>query len=375
MEMHTRAIRILHCADLHLDSPFSLHAPREAERRRTELRSDLSSIMMYIRAQKVQLCLISGDLFDGESVTPETRVLLEREFSSCPDCRFFLSPGNHDPLVAASPYRIMSLPANVHVFGPQKERVRLDELGTDVYGFGFDLRNGAENPLQGYPARDPERLSILCCHGELDGGAGSRNGPFSRADIASCGFDYVALGHIHKGTGLQREGRVYWAYPGCIEGRGFDETGYKGVLFGTLEKGHADLQFVRISKRRYEVAACDVTGCDRLQALDRVRALARTFGADTALRLVLTGEVRSGLLLFPEEIGTGPEFPYAVEFSDRTTLAPDFTELEQNNTLKGVFYRLMREKIARGEASEDALKYGLLALEDRNIADLDLQGF
>lgn len=382
------SIRVLHGADFHLDSPFSLKSPREAERRRTELRSDLSSVMVYIRMQKVQLCLLSGDLFDGEAVTPETRALLERELSSCPDCRFFLSPGNHDPLSPSSPYRQMRLPENVHVFGAQKECVRLDELGVDVYGFGFDGKNGGQNPLFGYPPRDPSRLNILVCHGELDGSG--ENGPFTRADLAACGFDYVALGHIHKGTGLQCEqtanGPVYWAYPGCLEGRGFDETGEKGVLFGTLEKADAqadllaDLQFVRMSKRRYEIASCDVTGCDRLDALEKVRALARGYGADTTLRVVLTGEVKDGLLLLPEELSAS-EGACAVETVDKTVLAPDFTSIEQSGTLKGAFFRLMREKGANAADGADsalydeALKYGLLALDDRNIADIDFQGF
>lgn len=374
------AIRILHGADFHLDSPFSLKSPREAERRRTELRSDLSSVMVYIRMQKVQICLLSGDLFDGESVTPETRALLERELSSCPDCRFFIAPGNHDPLTALSPYRQMQLPENVHVFGARKECVRLDDLGVDVYGFAFDGRNGMENPLKGYPARDPARINLLCCHGDLEGS--SAYGPFTRADLASSGFDYVALGHIHKGTGLQCErganGPVYWAYPGCLEGRGFDETGEKGVLYGTVEKGKADLQFVRMSKRRYEIAPCDVTGCGRLEALERIHALSRTYAADTTLRVILTGEVQDGLLLLPEEL-IPSEGACAVEVEDQTVLAPDFTAIEQSGTLKGAFYRLMREKSAQEGADEalygEALKYGLLALDGRNIADLDLQGF
>lgn len=366
-------IRILHCADLHLDSPFSLRSPREAERRRTELRSDLSSVMMYIRAQKVEICLICGDLFDGESVTQETRALLEREFASCPSCRFFISPGNHDPLTASSPYRVMKLPENVHVFGAEKERVRLDDLGADVYGFGFDGRNGRTNPLFGYPELDENRINLLCCHGELDGAPSSEYAPFSRADIGKSGFDYVALGHVHKGTELQCENGVYWAYPGCIEGRGFDETGYKGVLFGAVEKGNAAMKFIRISKRRYEIVHLDVTGCDRMAALEKIRSAARSCGEDTVLRLILTGEVKSGLIILPEEL-SGAEYPQTVEIRDETVLAPDFTELEQNGTLKGVFYRLMKEKIARGEAGADALKYGLLALDDRNIADFDPEG-
>lgn len=361
-------IRILHFADLHLDSPFSLRSVREAERRRTELRSDLSSIMMYIRAQKVDICLIAGDLFDGESVTPETRVLLERELSSCPSCRFFISPGNHDPLTEGSPYKVMNLPENVHVFSPQKSAVRLDDLGVDVYGFAFDGKNDRNNPLKGYPALDETRINLLCCHGDLDGGAESPYGAFTRADIASSGFDYVALGHIHKGTGLQCENGVYWAYPGCVEGRGFDETGEKGVLFGALEKGNAAMKFIRIAKRRYEIVPVDVTGMERMQALETMRETARHYGEDTVLRFVLGGETKKGFVFLPEEF-EGAGYPQSVELVDQTVLAPDFTELEQNGTLAGVFYRLMRDKIARGEASEDALKYGLLALEDRNVAD------
>lgn len=365
-------VRILHFADLHLDSPFSLRSPREAERRRTELRSDLSSVMMYIRAQKVDICLIAGDLFDGESVTPETRALLERELSSCPSCRFFIAAGNHDPLTEASPYKLMQLPANVHVFSTQKERVSIDELGVDVYGFSFDKNDCRTNPLCGYPALDPSRINLLCCHGDLDGGAESPYGAFVRADIAQSEFDYVALGHIHKGTGLQCENGVYWAYPGCVEGRGFDETGEKGVLFGAVEKGNVAMKFIRISKRRYEIAQVDVTDLSRMQALERLRETARRYGEDAVLRFVLTGQTKKGLLFLPEEF-EGAEYPQSIEIADRTVLAPDFTELEQNGTLAGVFYRLMRDKIARGEVHEDALKYGLLALEDRNVTDFNLE--
>lgn len=371
-------IRILHCADLHLDTPFSLHTPREAERRRTELRADFTSVTLYIRTYGVQLCLISGDLFDSEVVTPETRALLEKELAACPDCQFVIAPGNHDPLGAHSPYRLLHWPAHVHVFSPQKECVHLEDLNTDVYGFGFDGTNGRQNPLTGYPKKDASRLNILCCHGEWNGGSDSENAPFSRADLAGCGFDYVALGHIHKGTGVQREQDVFWAYPGCIEGRGFDETGEKGVLVGTLDKGAADLSFFRISKRRYEIATCDVGGCDRMQALERARAVVRAYGADTALRLLLQGEVCDGLLLLPEELTDGVGAPYALEIVDQTRLTPSFTELEQSGTLKGVFYRWVQEQkqeTSDPDLLDEVLRYGLLALDDRNIADLDLQGF
>lgn len=362
-------IKFLHCGDLHLDAPFALRSPTEAERRRTELRGDLSSLMLYIRQQKVEICLISGDLFDGNAVTPETLALLEREFASCPDCRFFVSPGNHDPLTAGSPYRTMKLPANVHIFGSEKERVCLDDLGVDVYGFGFDGRNGGANPVLGYPRKDPSRINILCCHGDLEGGNASPYCPFTKEDLARSGFDYVALGHIHKGTDLQKEGEVFWAYPGCIRGRGFDETGYKGFLFGAMEKGNVAAKFIPVSNHRYEIAAVDVTGLTRTEALEKVRKTAITYGRETILRVILTGQVEEGLVILPGEISHSAEYPASVEIKDRTVLAPRFTDLEKSNTLKGVFYRLMAEKIEKGEIPSDALKYGLLALDDRNVTE------
>lgn len=362
-------IRILHLADLHLDTPFSLYSGREAERRRTELRSDLSSVSLLIRKAEVQICLISGDLFDSGNVTKETAERLQKELASCPDCRFFISAGNHDSLSETSPYATLDFPPNVHIFGPEKECVHLDDLGADVYGFSFDGSNGNGNPLTGYPEKDASRINLLCVHGELGGRADSPNAPFTQKDLGECGFDYVALGHIHKGTGLQCENGVYWAYPGCIEGRGFDEPGYKGVLLGNIEKGKAELQFVRIAKRRYEIAECDISGLERVDAIEKLRALARPYGEDTALRIILTGEVKTPLLFLPEEIGLPPEYPYAIECKDETVLAPDLTELEQSSTLKGVFYRMMKEKIENGEADELALRYGLLALDGRSVID------
>ena len=334
------------------------------------MRSDLSTISLQIRTHGIQVCLICGDVFDSDHVTNETKAILERELGNCPDCQFFIAPGNHDILCEGSPYHTMKLPDNVHLFPSERTCFHLDELNADVYGYAFDGKNGNQNPLVGWQVERPERLNILCVHGDLDA-ADSPYGPFAKSDIGSSPFDYVALGHIHKGTGVQCENGVFWAYPGCMEGRGFDETGYKGVLAGTLEKGKAELSFCRISKRRYEIAECDVDGCGQLEALERARSVARPFGEDTILRLVLTGVTKEGILLLPETVAFDTGTTPTIEIVDRTTVNPGYTDLETSATIKGVFYRLMREKIDRGEATEEALKYGLLALDGKEIADYE----
>lgn len=373
-------VKVFHCADIHLDSPFSLFSPREAEKRRTELRGAFTSALMYAREKKADIFIISGDLFDGEYVTRDTRELLLREFAKCGDMKIFISPGNHDPLTPSSIYATAEFPENVHIFGAERECVRLDDLGVDVYGFGFTSKNYLSSPVSGWSIKDKNRINILVCHGDMSGG--DATGPISKNEIAASGFDYVALGHIHKPTGLQNENGVCYAYPGCIEGRGFDELGYKGAMFGTIEKGNVDMQLKRFSKSRYELATADISGArEKLEALDIIRNSIRQYTEDTALRLTLTGEVKNAFVILPNEIGKGCEYPYYIEIIDETFVAPDMGELEQSNTLKGIFVRkLLEEMRSLDKESEEyrvralALKYGVAALEDRSVSDYDRGG-
>jgi DNA repair exonuclease SbcCD nuclease subunit len=217
---------------------------------------------------------------------------------------------------------------------------------------------------------------ILVCHGDTTNPL-SDNGPITKNEIAASGFDYIALGHIHKPSGVLNENGVYYAYPGCIEGRGFDETGYKGALYGVVEKGRVELNTHIFSKRRYEIVTIDLDGVSsKMQALERIRSKIHAYTDDTALRIILTGSVSEGFVISANEIGRGREYPYYIEIKDQTTVAPDFSELEKSATLKGVFYRKMSEHMqAQASASEEyytalqALKYGLCALDDRNVID------
>lgn len=369
-------VRIFHCADIHLDSPFSLVNPKEAERRRTELRAAFTSALFFAKQQKIELFFISGDLFDCDYVTRDTKEMLVSEFAKLPDCRFFISPGNHDPYNDASPYKTITFPSNVHIFSEKKDCVELPELGVDVYGVGFGSSIYKTSPVAGYTIQNPDRVNILVCHGDTTNPL-STSGPITKNEIAASGFDYIALGHIHKPSGVLSENGVFYAYPGCIEGRSFDETGYKGALFGVIEKGVVELRQQIFSKRRYEITTIDLDGIgEKMLALEQIRLKIRSFTDDTALRIILEGRVTEGFIIAENEIGRGREYPYYIEIKDKTVVAPNFSELEKSSTLKGVFYRSMIEYMEKCVPSSEeyytalqALKYGLCALDDRNVID------
>lgn len=366
-------MKFIHCADIHLDSPFTLMSASDAVSRRSQLRSDFSSAVLYAKSEGCELFIISGDLFDDEYVTKDTLEMLVGEMSSFPACRFVISPGNHDYYSAKSPYEFTEWPENVHIFTSDKLEY-IDLPGTDVrvYGYAFVSDTMTDSPLTGFTVHDKDKINILAAHGDLCKGF-SPYCPILESDIEKSGFDYVALGHVHKASGIKYAGKTAYAYPGCIEGRGFDETGYKGVLAGEITKESLKLRPVRFSKGRYEVCTVDVTGAGSLAGVSgKIIEACAEFGNDTILRLVLEGV-------------TAPEFSAddtavkalltkvgSVEVKDNTLPLYNAGFLKDDKTIVGLFYRNLEEKlvsedIKTRQTARDALKYGLKALMGRDL--------
>ncbi len=372
--MNTKAVKVFHMADAHLDSPFSISSPAESEQRRIQLRGAFSSAVFFAKCEKIDIFLISGDLFDARFVTKDTVDAVMRDFASLPSCKFFISPGNHDPYNDTSVYKNYVFPDNVHIFSGSRECVRIPELETCVYGIGFTANEYISSPVAGYGKLDREMINILVCHGDMTGG--SKYGPVTAHDISASGFDYVALGHIHEKTEVLKAGDTYYAYPGCLQGRGFDETGHKGAYYGIISKGKAEMYWKQFSVKRYEWIQCDVSGAsNKSEALGIIRPMLSGFSADTALRITLLGTVKGAFILSQADFGESNALPYRIEIIDKTIPEPDISALEKENTLKGLFYRLATDKLKETPSENEeektkinnAIKIGLAVLDGRDI--------
>ena len=368
-------VKVIHCADIHLDSPFTLSDPRDAELRRMELRATFTSLVMYARNNGTKVFLIAGDLFDDIHVSRETAAMLIREFSSFPDCRFFITPGNHDWYHSKSPYKLLKWPDNVHIFrAPELTRVEMPDLNVDVYGYAFTAATMTTNPFAGKKPYNPSRINILVGHGDTSA-ADSPYCPVTRADIERGGFDYYALGHIHNGTDIIKVGQSALCFPGCLEGRGFDELGYKGAMAGEIDKGDCRLKGVRFSKKRYEIAEVDITDLDsEFRIVEKIRRDIAQFKEDTALRVVLTGTMRSGFILNPNFIESQLTGPHFVQVVDSTLPYIDYKTLKEDKGLRGIFYRKLEPLLESADERERetarlAIRYGLSAFSGINIID------
>lgn len=361
-------LKFIHAADFHLDAPFTAHSAEEARRRREEQRLLPGRLADLCAAEGADLVLLAGDLLDGERVYRETLESLAAalERMAVP---VFIAPGNHDFYGARTPYAAIEWPKNVHIFTSDRvETVELPGLGCTVCGAAFTAPACDLSPLRGFSApAAPGRPWLMVLHGDVDGKG--RYGSILPEDIAASGLTYLALGHIHACSGLQRAGRTAWAYPGCPEGRGFDELGDKGVLVGTIDElGNVDARFVPLAERRYQIYRVDLTGqADPAAALE---AALPKGGERDLVRILLTGERDGSLDL--EALGAVAA-PYFAEVTlrDMTRLSRALWERSGENTLTGLFLREMRGRIdaaeddAARERLERAARYGLAALEGR----------
>ena len=212
-------LKVLHGADFHLDAPFRALPPEKAAQRREEQRDLLLRLADTVREQGVELVLLAGDLLDSEQIYGETAQLLARALGSM-GVPVFLAPGNHDFWSPRSPYARIQWPENVHIFhSSQVEAVPLPRLGCTVYGAAFTAPARADRVLEGFRA-EGEGLRLMVLHGSTE--PTDRYGPVPAADIAASGLDYLALGHVHTASGLNRTGDTWCAYAGCQEGRRFD---------------------------------------------------------------------------------------------------------------------------------------------------------
>jgi len=346
-------LKIIHGADFHLDSPFSGLTPERAARRRGEQRELLDRLAGLAREKNADLVLLSGDLLDSERVYRETGDALRAALADIP-CPVFIAPGNHDFFGPRSVWNTLDWPDHVHIFDAP-EWVELP--GCALWGRAFTAPHQEACPLEGLTVPDDGKLHIACLHGDV----GGDYGPISAMDIAASGLDYLALGHVHQSGGLQKAGNTFWAYPGCPEGRGFDELGDKGVLYVEAEPGNVTARFIPLAKRRYEIISVDITG-----AADVLSTTRSALPADTEnliCRLVLTGEGSPDLAALDRALS--PEF-YGLTILDRTRLPRDLWERRGEDALTGLFLGAMWDKCR--EQPEDpvcqlAARYGLAALE------------
>ena len=360
-------MRIRHAADLHLDSAFAGLGDEKAALFRQESRDTLRRMVDWGNDHAADVMLLAGDLFDSESLfsqTARTLALALARFRG----KVFLAPGNHDFYAAGGSYDAVDWPENVYIFtGRTPRTVLLPELNASVTGAAFTAAEEWQ-PFDGaaFAGGDaPIRLGIL--HGEVTRGE-SKYRAIAPSEIKKTDLTYLALGHVHRFGGVQWAGKTAYAYSGCLPGRGFDETGDKGFLFGEVTPEGADMEFVPFALRRYQSVTADITEREPAEAVRQ--ALEPDCGQDIC-RVLLTGARRGELSLAALQAELAG-LCAALELTDETYPEEDIWAHCGEDSLRGLFLQELRERYDAAEETEKegilrAARFGLAALENRDL--------
>ena len=379
-------LKIIHTADIHLDSPFRMEDLQKAQARKIELRAAFSSLMFWAKTEQADIMLIAGDLFDSPHPTPDAVEFVVSQFASNPNCRFIISPGNHDFAASDSVYAKTTFPENVSVFTSQTlSCLHFDNIAGhagDVYGYAFTSPILDHNPFAGVTIPQSDTITLLCGHGTL-GADNGKDCPIKTEDIVRSGFDYVALGHIHNNPGIQKIENTYYGYSGSLEPRAFNDRGERGAFLSECDKKDGTFTcrpaFFRLCKRIYAVDSVNLTGAStKEEVLGKINALVRQkgFGKDTLLRLTLEGSLAGHLDISSIGIESITSGLYYCELRDHTSPDYDLDALQNDPTIKGELVRTLMPLLESEDGNRRilaarALKYALSALSGNDISDFN----
>ena len=371
-------VRILHFADLHLDSSFAGvgMAGSEASRRREELRAALRRIVDLALEHEVDALTVGGDLYEHDRVTLDTGRFIASEFGRLSPKPVLVAPGNHDRYVPDSMYSQLDWPDNVHIFGSMNWDSVTIAGGVTVWGVGHNSPAVRENLLRDLRLdRSPSTVALL--HASDASSVPEEKAahcPFEAEDAESCGAGFVLLGHYH-GMRVWPTGSPRCGYPGSPEPLGFGEEGPHYVLLLTLGDDAPAVQSLQVNEVSYRTERLDVAG---MSTSDQVRAAITALAGDNPpapeiTRAVLEGQADPDLDLDVASLlaATAEHFRY-LDIVDDTRPAFNFEELAEEATTRGAFVRQMRERIERAgdfdqQELENALLYGLQAFAGHEV--------
>ena len=286
------AFSFIHAADLHLGSPLSGLAARDADLARrlaSAGRQAFEDLVSRAIERAVAFVVVAGDVYDGDWTDTTIGLFFARQVARLDRAGIptILVRGNHDAESVIT--RAITLPPSVHVFPANRaSTLRLEGLRVALHGRSFQSRAVEENLSLTYPAALPGWFNLGILHTSCTGHAAHETyAPCSVADLAARGYDYWALGHIHEYAELSRDPWI--VFPGNLQGRSVRECGEKGAVVVDVADGRVTgVTRLALDRARFEQVSVDLAdAADIRSALDAVETALRPLATLAATRLVL----------------------------------------------------------------------------------------
>ena len=361
-------MKIIHCADLHLDSVLTANlSPDKARERRAELLTTFDRMITYAEKNSVDAVIIAGDLFDRKNVSAKAANTVYGAVTGHPGIDFYYLRGNHDADGFISGFE--ELPPNLKLFGDEwtsYSKGRVTITGAEM--------TGGHKRLCPTLSIDPDRFNIVILHGqEAADRSSDKPENIDLRELRGRGIDYLALGHVHAFKLAELDSRGSYCYPGCLEGRGFDECGDHGFMLLNIDenRGTYSADFVPFARRRLWEIRADISGCmSTPQIMDRSRPHISDCKPEDLVKLVLTGQIDADCEKDPGQIEKNLEDEFFfIRVSDETVPVVNYGDYATDISLKGEFVRTVQARTDLSEEDKAAIiRYGIQALEGKEVS-------
>ncbi len=354
-------MKIIHCGDLHLDSKIETLPTEKSKIRREEIVRSFERMVDFALGNNVTAIIISGDMFDTARVTLKTKARIINAIKKAESVDFLYLSGNHDDdnFICS----LEELPKNLKLFSDKWTGYRYGDVV--ISGVKFTQYNTSAV----YDTLDlnEKDVNIVAMHGQIVGYNSAEKAEIvSIPKLKNKNIDYLALGHIHTYSIGQIDERGIYAYCGCLDGRGFDETGEKGVVLLDIENGKVNRQFIEFSSRIFREVSFSVSEYTDWFAFreEVVDNLNQACDNSDLIKVVLKGEHKPDFEVDKDGLASLLNEKYFfVKVYDKTQLKVEISDYESDKSVRGEFVRAVWESDLDGETKQKIIMCGLNALK------------
>lgn len=345
-------MKFIHIADVHLGAVPDVGYPW-SEERKTEIWDSFRNIIRIAKAEQADLLLIAGDLFHRQPLLKELKEV-NYLFSTLTETRVVFIIGNHDYLKPDSFYHGFKWNENVICLENQDcQRIHFPDLNTTVYGLSYHTREITNALYDELVPEDDGVCTILLAHG-----GDEKHIPINKRQLCQAGFDYVALGHIHKPQILEAN---RMAYSGALEPLDKNDTGPHGYMIGEYRKRTLTARFIPSAVREYIHLKVETDETQTDYSLqEKIQAYMKKLGGHNIYKIIITGyrdpDIQYELKSY-EKLGN------IVEVADMSKPAYDFAKLWKKyaDSVVGRYIQRLNTD-SMDEVQSKALYYGIQAM-------------
>ena len=313
----------------------------------------MEQIVNLCEWEEVDLLLIAGDLFHRQPLLRELKEL-NYLFSKLSKTKVVFIVGNHDYLKPDSYYHSFQWHENVFpILNGHMGCVEFEELETAVYGLSYHQREITEGLYDYMTAPKRQPYEILLAHG-----GDEKHIPMKKEVLEGLGYDYIAMGHIHK-PGVVIPNKAMYA--GALEPIDKNDLGEHGYIKGFLDKDGVYAEFVPAAKRSYiHLTILIDESVTNAGLKDIIRGNIQECGLENIYKFVLKG-YRDLDMEF--ELEGAKSFGNIVEIIDDTRPALNLKKIKERNqeNLLGRFIESL-DDYEEGSIEYEALCEGVKAL-------------